>query len=288
MSSPPLSVATPAAPRRRTSYVMQPGRGFAPLDLQALWDYRDLIYFLTWRDVKVRYKNAALGFAWVIVQPVINMIIFTVIFGRLAGLPSGNIPYPVFTFAALLPWTYFSYVATAAGMGLVANAQMLSKIYFPRLSIPVSAALGGLVDLCMSGLVLAAMMIGFHVGISPRIVFLPIFMLLAIAAALAVGIWMAALNVHYRDIKYVLPVMLQAWLFASPVAYSASVVKGKLAFVYALNPMAGVIQGVRWSLLGVSPAPGLSDLPSVVITLVLLISGLYYFRRLEQTFADYL
>jgi lipopolysaccharide transport system permease protein len=266
--------------------VIQPSRGLAALNLRDLWRYRDLLYILAWRDVKVRYKQTALGAAWAIIQPVVNMVIFTVIFGHVAHLPSNGVPYAVFTLAALLPWTYFSYVLTQSGESLVGNANMISKVYFPRLVLPVSAALAGLVDFAVAFIVLAGMMLFFHVHLGIGLLFLPFFLLLAIAAALSVGIWLSALNVKYRDVRYTLPFITQVWLYASPVAYSAGLVKGKLALVYALNPMAGVIEGFRWALLGVGPTPGLNLLPSVAVTLLLLFSGLVYFRRMEQTFAD--
>jgi lipopolysaccharide transport system permease protein len=266
--------------------VIQPSRGPVALNLRDLWRYRDLLYILAWRDVKVRYKQTALGAAWAIIQPVFNMIIFTVIFGHVAHLPSNGVPYAVFTLAALLPWTYFSYVLQQSGESLVENARMISKVYFPRLVLPISAALAGLVDFGVAFVVLVGMMLFLHVHPGIGLLFLPLFLLLAIAAALSAGIWLSALNVKYRDVRYTLPFLTQVWLYASPVAYSAGLVKGKLALVYALNPMAGVIEGFRWALLGVGPTPGLNLLPSVAVTLLLLISGLVYFRRMEQTFAD--
>ncbi|MDQ2741573.1 MAG: ABC transporter permease [Chloroflexota bacterium] len=280
-----LDISTPTSDRTRVT-VIEATPGWAALRLGDLWRYRELLYLLTWRDVKVRYKQAVLGSGWAIIQPVVTMIVFTLIFGRIAHLPSDGIPYPLFTFAALLPWTYFSYVLAQAGSSLVYNAGMLSKVYFPRLILPVSAALAGLVDLAISFLVLIVMMVYFGVHPHAGLLLLPLFLLFAAAAALSVGIWLAALNVRYRDVKYVIPFLTQIWLYASPVAYSARLVSGKLAFVYSLNPMAGVIEGFRWSLLGVGSVSILALAPSLVVTTVLLVSGLLYFRRSEQTFAD--
>ena len=266
--------------------VIRPSRGLVALNLRDLWRYRDLLYILAWRDVKVRYKQTALGAAWAVIQPVFNMIIFTIIFGHLAHLPSEGVPYALFTLTALLPWNYFAYVLTQSGESLVANGNMISKVYFPRLVLPVAAALAGLVDLAVAGVVLVGMMLFYHVHPGIDIVFLPLFVLFGIVAGLAVGLWLSALNVKYRDVRYTIPFLVQVGLYVSPVAYGAGLVKGPLAWVYALNPMAGVINGFRWTLLGVGPAPGLSLLPSVVTTLLLLVGGLVYFRRMEQTFAD--
>ena len=266
--------------------IIRPSRGLVALNLRDLWRYRDLLYILAWRDVKVRYKQTALGAAWAIIQPVFNMIIFTVIFGHLAHLPSEGVPYALFTLTALLPWNYFAYVLAQSGESLVANGNMISKVYFPRLVLPVAAALAGLVDLAVAAVVLAGMMLYYHVHPGIGIVFLPLFVLFGIVAGLAVGLWLSALNVKYRDVRYTIPFLVQVGLYVSPVAYGAGLVKGPLAWVYALNPMAGVINGFRWALLGVGPTPGLSLLPSIVTTLVLLVGGLIYFRRMEQTFAD--
>jgi lipopolysaccharide transport system permease protein len=270
----------------REQVVIEPTRGWAALKFREIWRYRELLYFLTWRDIKVRYKQTALGVAWAIIQPVVDMVVFTLIFGHVAHLPSEGVPYPIFTFAALLPWTYFAYVMQQSGNSLVYNANMVSKVYFPRLALPISTGLAGLLDFAIAFVVLIGMMLFYHIHPGIQVLLLPLFLLLAIAVALGVGIWLAALNVEYRDVKYVLPLLTQVWLYASPVAYSASLVKGKLAIIYALNPMAGVIQGFRWTVLGVGKAPGLSLVPSVAVTLLLLVGGLFYFRRMEQTFAD--
>lgn len=270
---------------------LRPARGWASLNLPALWDYRELIYFLTWRDIKVRYKQAVLGIAWAIIQPVVNMIIFTVIFGRLAGLKTdAGIPqswYPIFTFAALLPWQLFQGALQRAGISLVSNANLLTKVYFPRLIIPFAAVAAGLVDFLFSFLVLGVLMIYYQVPFNWNMLWLPALVLLALLAALAVGLWLAALNVQYRDVQQAIPFLLQAWMYASPVAYSISLIPshGIWRFIYGLNPMTGVIQGFRWALLGGQP-PDRLMIVSVVMVIVLLISGLYYFRSMERNFAD--
>jgi lipopolysaccharide transport system permease protein len=270
---------------------LRPARGWISLNLGALWAYRELVYFLTWRDIKVRYKQAALGIAWAIIQPVVSMVIFTVIFGRLAGLPTDEgIPahwYPVFSFAALLPWQLFQGALQRAGVSLVGNANLLTKIYFPRLIIPFSAVAAGLLDFLFSFLVLAGLMVYYQVPFSWNMLWLPLLVLLALLAALAVGLWLSALNVQYRDVQHMIPFLLQAWMYASPVVYSIDMIPadGPWRILYGLNPMTGVIQGFRWALLGGSP-PDRIMIVSVGMVLALLVSGLFYFRRMERSFAD--
>lgn len=271
---------------RATRVVIEPSSGLASLRLKELWSARELIYFLAWRDIKVRYKQAVLGAGWAIIQPVITMIVFSVIFGGVAHLPSDGVPYPIFTFVALLPWTYFAYLLQQGGNSLVGNQPMLGKVYFPRLALPLGTVGSGLLDFCVASLVLGVLMVKYHIYPGIHLVFLPVFLLLAIVAGFGLAIWLAALNVQYRDVRYITPFLVQVGLYASPVAYSASVVKGKLAIIYALNPMATVILGFRWSVLGLGHPPGLAALPSVLIALVVLGSGLMYFRRMEQRFAD--
>jgi lipopolysaccharide transport system permease protein len=266
--------------------VFEPSKGWTSLKLQELWEYRELLYFLTWRDVKVRYKQAALGVAWTIIQPLMAMVIFSLIFGQLARLPSEGIPYPIFSYAALLPWQLFSGALTRAGTSLVGNANLLTKVYFPRLIIPLSAITAGLVDFAISFLVLLGLM--FYYAIIPTwtILLLPFLVLFAVLTALGVGLWLSALNVQYRDVQHMIPFLVQFWMFASPVAYSAGLIpKGLWRIVYGLNPMAGVIHGFRWVLLNSKPPDELM-IVSVIMVVMLLISGLFYFKRMEKMFAD--
>lgn len=270
---------------------IRPAKGWIGLNLSALWAYRELVYFLTWRDIKVRYKQAALGLSWAIIQPVVNMVIFTLIFGRLAGLKTdAAVPqewYPIFSFAALLPWQLFQGALQRSGISLVGNANLLTKVYFPRLIIPFSAVAAGLVDFFAAFLVLIGLMVFYGVPFTVNLLWLPLLVLLALIAALAVGLWLSALNVQYRDVQHMIPFLLQAWMYASPVVYSIDLIPadGPWRLIYGLNPMTGVIQGFRWALLGSSP-PDRLMVVSVVMVFVLLITGLYYFRRMERNFAD--
>lgn len=266
--------------------VYEPTHGWLSLRLGELWHYRELLYFLTWRDVKIRYKQTALGVAWAVLQPLITMVIFSVIFGQLAKLPSDGIPYPVFSYAALLPWGLFSGALQRAGTSLVTNANLITKVYFPRLVIPISAVAAGLVDFVISFVVLLGLMLYYKITPTWMILTIPFFVLLAVLTALAVSLWLSALNVQYRDVQYMIPFLIQAWMYASPVAYSAGLIPtGPWRIIYGLNPMAGVIQGFRWALLGGNPPDVLMAI-SVVMVLLLLVSGLYYFRRMERTFVD--
>jgi homopolymeric O-antigen transport system permease protein len=266
--------------------LIAPARGWAPLNLRDLWKYRELLYFLTWRDIKVRYKQAALGVAWAVIQPILTMIIFSVIFGQLAKLPSDGIPYPVFSFVALLPWQLFAGSLQRAGTSLVGNSNLLTKVYFPSLIIPLSAVGAGLVDFAISFVVLLGLMLYYGIMPTWAIITLPLFVLLALLTAIAVGLWLSALNVQYRDVQQMIPFLIQAWMYASPVAYSAGLIpSGKWRIIYGLNPLAGVIHGFRWALLGTNPPDELM-LVSIVVVVFLFVSGLYYFRRMEQTFAD--
>jgi len=270
---------------------LKPAKGWIGLDLSAIWAYRELVYFLTWRDIKVRYKQAGLGIAWAIIQPIMIMIVFTLIFGNLANLKTDStIPqsyYPVFSFAALLPWQLFQGALQRAGISLVGNANLLTKIYFPRLIIPLAAVAAGLVDFFFSFLVLIGLMLYFGVKVNWNVLWLIPLILLGLLTALAVGLWLSALNVKYRDVTHMIPFLLQAWMYASPVAYSIDMIpsNGIWRLIYGLNPMTGVIQGFRWALLGGSQ-PDQIMIVSVVMVFVLLITGLYYFRRMERTFAD--
>lgn len=267
---------------------IQPSRGWVPFSLHDLWEYRELLYFLVWRDIQVRYKQTVFGVAWVVLQPVLTMIVFSVFFGRLAGMPSDGIPYPVFTFAALLPWQLFSQALIRSSDSLVANERLITKVYFPRLVIPISAVLGGLVDFGIAFLVLIVLMLFFGIVPTVALITLPFFILLAITTALAVGLWFSALNAQYRDVRYVIPFLTQVWLFATPIAYPSSLIPEPWRMWYGINPMAGVVEGFRWALLGTSWSNAPLLLVSSIIVAVLLVSGLAYFRRMEKTFVDVL
>ena len=267
--------------------MIKPSRGWVALNLKDLWKYRELVYFLIWRDIKVRYKQAALGVAWAIIQPILTMVIFSVIFGKFGKLPTDNsIPYPLFTFAALLPWQLFANALQRSGTSLVGSAHLITKIYFPRLIIPISAVVGGMVDFLISFVILVGMMIYYKVYPTWNMLWIIPFTILTLITALAVGLWLSAMNVRYRDVQQMIPFLIQAWMFASPVAYSAKMITDRSwQLIYGLNPLAGIIQGFRWSLLGGTP-PGELMWISATVMVILLISGLYYFRRMEKTFAD--
>ena len=268
-----------------STIVIRPSRGWVSLDLRDLWRYRELLYFLTWRDIKVRYKQTIFGAAWAILQPFFTMIVFSVFFGRLVRVPSDGIPYPIFAYSGLLPWQLFSQAVTRSGNSLVSNRHLITKIYFPRLAIPISAVLPGLVDFGIAFVVLLVMMVYYHIAPTVAVLTLPFFLLLAVAAALGVGLWLSALNLKYRDVGYTIPFLTQFWLFATPVLYPSSLIPEKWQALYGLNPMAGVVEGFRWALLGKAP-PGPFLAISVGAVMLLLIGGLYYFRRMEKTFAD--
>jgi len=270
-------------PRKIT---ITPPRGWLDLRIIEIWEFRELLYFLTWRDIKVRYKQTALGAAWAVIQPLMSMVIFTVIFGRFAKLPSEGIPYPVFSLAALIPWQLFSRALNDASSSLVSNQHMISKIYFPRLFLPASSIASGLVDFGIAFLVLILMMAYYKVDASWRLLLLPVFTLLTITNAMAAGMWLSALNVRFRDIKYVTPFLLQFWLYATPVAYSSTIIPEQWRSLYGLNPMAGVVNGFRWALFGQSFESVNLFIVSAGAVLVFFISGLIYFQRMEQTFAD--
>ena len=255
-------------------------------ELVELWDHRELLYFLTWRDVAVRYKQAALGVAWAIIQPVMTMIIFSVIFGALAKLPTGGIPYPLFSYAGLLPWQLFSGAVQRASDSIVANQQLVTKVYFPRLVIPFSAVAATLVDTALALIVFLGMMVWYRVPVTPKLLLVPVIFFGVVLASLGVGMWLAALNVKYRDVRHAVPFMLQFWMYASPVAYAALLLpKGLWSFLYYLNPMAGLIEAMRWATVG-SASPGPVALVSIFTTVAFLLLGGAYFRRTEQTFAD--
>ncbi|MBI4494134.1 MAG: ABC transporter permease [Chloroflexi bacterium] len=273
-------------PRQRPITVIEPTHGWRALDVAELWRYRELIYFLAWRDVKVRYKQTALGVAWALLQPLLAMAIFTVFFGGLARMPSDGLPYALFAYTGLLPWTYFANATTNASGSLVANSNLISKVYFPRLVIPLAGVAGGLVDLAIGFGMLVVLLVLFGVAPSANVVFLPLLVGLAVLSALSVGIWLSALDVQYRDVRYAIPFLIQVWLFATPVVYPASLVPEAYRPLYGLNPMAGVVEGFRWALLGHTAGPGPLLGVAVAVVLVLLVSGLFYFRRMERGFAD--
>jgi lipopolysaccharide transport system permease protein len=265
---------------------IQPSTGWVPLRLGDLWRYRELLYFLVWRDVKVRYKQTFLGAAWAIIQPLFTMVVFAVFFGHLAKMPSDGVPYPLFAYAALVPWTFFAHALTQSSNSLVGSANLIRKVYFPRLVVPLASVLSGIVDFLPAFALLPVLMVWYGVGASLRIFWLPLFVLLAITTALAVALWLSALNVRYRDVRYTVPFLTQFWLFATPVAYPSSLLPEPWRTVYGLNPMAGVVEGFRWALLNTGSAPGPIVAVSTLATVTLLIGGAYYFRRSERTFAD--
>jgi lipopolysaccharide transport system permease protein len=275
------SIALPPVPTRR----LQPSRGWPRHLLSDLWRYRELLYFFIWRDVKVRYKQTILGAAWAVIQPVMTMVAFTIFFGRLAHVPSDGVPYPLFSMVGLVPWTYFAAALSASSTSLAGYQHIVSKVYFPRLIVPLAAVVGPLVDFAIASVVLVVLLGWYRVVPGPAVVWLPAFVLLAFAAAAAVGVWLAALNVKYRDLRYVVPFAVQLWLFATPVVYPASLVPVRWRAVYGLNPMAGVIEGFRWALVG-GPAPGAFTVVSAAAVGVLLAAGLVHFRRIEGVLAD--
>jgi len=269
------------------THLEPPGRWAGP-GLRDLWHYRELLFFLVWRDIKVRYKQTLLGAAWAVLQPFLTMVVFSIFFGWLAGLPSDDLPYPLFTYAGLLPWQLFAYTLTESSNSLVNNQRLIAKVYFPRLVVPISAALSGLVDFGISFLVLLGMMLFYGTPLSARILFLPFLIFLTLLSALALGLWLAALNVQYRDVRYIIPFIVQLGFFLTPIAYSASLVPTSLQPLYALNPMVGVVTGFRWALLGSEAPAGMLVLVSTVVAFLLLAGGLLFFRHMEDTFADLL
>jgi len=265
---------------------IEPTKGWISLGLTDLWQYRELLFFLAWRDIKVRYKQTALGAAWAVIQPLFTMLVFALFFGRLAKVPSDGIPYPLFSYAALLPWQLFAYALTESSNSVVANERLITKVYFPRLVVPLASILAGLVDFVIAFTLVIGMMVWYGVSPTWAVLALPFFVIFTMVTALAVGLWLSALNVQYRDVRYTLTFIVQFWLIASPVAYSSTLVPARWRPFYGLNPMAGVIEGFRWALLGKAQAPGMMLWVSVVVVAVVLVGGLYYYRRMEKTFAD--
>lgn len=274
--------------------VIKPSRGWVSLGLNEVWKFRELFYFFIWRDIKVRYKQTILGAAWAIIVPFMNMVVFSLFFGKLAKIPSDGIPYPLWNFAALVPWQFFANGINNSSSSLVSSSNMIKKIYFPRLILPITAALSGIVDFFLASLVLLVMIFaydllnveGFSLHFSVNLLWLPFFLLLAIVTALGVGLWLSAMNVQFRDVRYVIPFLTQLWLFATPIAYPSSIIPETWQVLYGLNPMAGVVEGFRWALLNTDSQPGPILVASVIASIVLLLSGAFYFRRMERTFAD--
>lgn len=280
-ANPPLPDLT--GPTQRSTIL--PSRGWVPINFRDIWAHRELLAFLVWRDLKVRYKQTALGAAWAIIQPVTTMIVFSIFFGRLAKIPSDGLPYPIFAYTALLPWGYFAGSLSSVGSSVVGNSHLITKVYFPRLVVPLASVLGGLVDFAIAFVVLIGMMWYYHIQPTWAILLLPLFLLLALFTALGVGLWFSALNVEYRDARFLLPFVIHIWQVATPVVYPSSLLSEPWRTLYGLNPMVGVIEAFRWALLGSQP-PGPLLGVSVGIVALLVLSGLFYFRRMEKSFAD--
>jgi lipopolysaccharide transport system permease protein len=265
---------------------IQPSSGWVALKLRELWEYRELLYFLAMRDIHVRYKQTVLGAAWAIIQPFFTMVVFSLFFGRLAGIPSDGVPYPIFSYAALVPWTFFANGLGQASDSLANSSALITKVYFPRLTIPIAKALAGVVDFVLAFLVLLGMMIYYGMAPTINILWLPLLLVLALAASLGVGLWLSAMNVQFRDVRYLVPFLTQLWMFCTPVAYPSSLLPEPWRTVYGINPMVGVVEGFRWALLGTQTAPGLMIIASSLVTMAILVGGAFYFRRMEKTFAD--
>jgi len=266
--------------------VIRPSRGWVSLNLRDLWEYRELLYFLTWRDIKVRYKQTVLGAAWVIIQPFFTMVVFSLFFGKLAKMPSDDIPYPIFSYAALVPRTFFANGLSQSSTSLVASANLIKKVYFPRLVVPISAVISGGVHFALAFVVLLEMMLFYGIVPTGAVIWLSLLLLLALVTSLGVGLWLTAMNVQFRDVRYAVPFLVQAWMFATPIAYPSSLLDEPWRTLYGINPMAGVVEGFRWALLGTETAPGPIIIVSASVAVGLLVSGVFYFRRMEKTFAD--
>ncbi len=265
---------------------IEPSHGWVSLKLAELWEYRELLYFLTWRDIKVRYKQTALGVAWAIIQPLCTMLVFYFSFSKLAKIPSDGLPYPLFCYAALVPWSFFANGLTQSSNSLVGSANLITKVYFPRLTIPLATVFSGVVDFALAFALLGGMMAWLGIAPSIKILFLPLFILLAFVTSLGVGLWLSALNVEFRDVRYIVPFIAQFWMLATPIAYPSSLLSDPWRTIYGLNPMTGVVEGFRWALLGTGGSPGSMLIASSAASLAILVSGAFYFRRMEKTFAD--
>ena len=266
--------------------IIKPSRGISLPDFSELWEYRDLFYFLVLRDIKVRYKQTVLGGLWAIIQPFFTMVVFSLFFGKLAKVPSDGIPYPIFSYAALVPWTFFAQGLTNSSNSLVGSANLITKVYFPRIIIPLSSVVSGIIDFFIAFAVLIGIMFFYNIYPTINIVWLPLLLLLAFITSLGVGMWLSALNVEFRDVRYVVPFLIQIWLFATPIAYPSSLLPEPWRTIYGLNPMVGVTEGFRWALLGTTTAPGPIIIVSSLVTLIILFTGIIYFNRMERTFAD--
>lgn len=265
---------------------VEPSKGWVSLKLGELWEYRELLYFLVWRDIKVRYKQTVLGGSWAIIQPFFTMVVFSIFFGKLAKIPSDGIPYPIFSYAALVPWAFFAHGLTQASNSLVGSSNLMKKVYFPRMAMPLASCLAGIVDFALAFIMLIGMI--FYYGMVPtvHVVWLPFFLILAFITSLGTSLWLSAMYVQFRDIRHVVPFLTQIWLFATPIAYPSSLLSEPWRTLYAINPMVGVVEGFRWALLSTKTAPGPMIVVSFLVALALLISGAFYFRRMERTFAD--
>src|SRR5437016_3645837 len=286
MASVTQSTSVPLRSGASAAIRIEPPRGLFELRLREVWAYRELLYFFVWRDVKIRYKQTAIGVLWVVLQPVLTMLAFTLFFGRLAKLPSEGLPYPIFYFAALVPWTYFSYALQMTTSVVVDSQRLITKVYFPRLILPISAALSGLVDVAIGFGVLATFTLAYGIRPTLAALWLPALLALAFFTALGVGLWLSALNALYRDVRYVIPFLIQFWMFASPVAYPSSLVPVKWRWLYGLNPMAGVIDGFRWAITGRGQAPSPILLASGTAVAMVVLGGLFFFNRMETAMAD--
>ena len=265
---------------------IQPSSGWSSLGLGELWAHRELVYFFVWRDLKVRYKQTALGASWAILQPLATMLVFSLFFGRLAKMPSDGVPYPLFSYAALVPWMFFVNALTQGSNSLVANGHLLTKVYFPRFALPISSLVAGAVDFLLSFAALLGLMAYFGFPVTPKVLLLPVFVVLMLVTSLGVALWLAAVNVQFRDVRHTVPFLTQFWMFATPIAYPSSLLPEPWRTVYGLNPMAGVVEGFRWALLDVNTAPTAMMLISAAVAVGLLVTGAVYFRRMERTFAD--
>src|SRR6185295_1030518 len=281
-----MSSAVPNAKFELPTLRIAPSKGWVPLKLRDLWEYRELLYFLVWRDIKVRYKQTALGASWANIQPFFTMLVFSVFFGHLAKVPSDGIPYPLFSFAALVPWTFFANGLSQSSNSLVGSGALITKVYFPRLIIPLASVFSGIVDFVLAFLVLLCMMAYYGLLPTINVLLLPLFLLLALITSLGVGLWLSALNVEYRDVRYIVPFVTQFWMLATPIGYPSSLLHEPWRTLYGLNPMVGVAEGFRWALLGTNTAPGPIIAVSAGAAITILITGAFYFRRMEKTFAD--